>query len=459
MISSKDKGAIALPRRKVRFYITATIIFLLILSIIYVSTSYSHVRAEPDSNHVVINFILPVSPDSLSPQVTVVPELPETPVAHKIKWINRTTMVLELNQEGMPGGQLLKFNIDGVATVIPFVKKNASGEIRHKLPLSILPAGVNKIPSPGPLEITFNTPVDPESLNKSTILPVPGRLTPLNLICNDKIYTDYSRWRYIPDRPFENSATYRITLQPGLRSMGGSVLNERREIVFTTEDKPRVTNTSPGKGEKGVPLYRTVEFTLDQDVLTASIKVTALGNDTVVPGDTEIKQNKVIFRPECAFLPKNSYRAVLYAKSVLYENLYGYELFFTTVDMGEKYWVDVKLGGKHTVTVYRGSVKVREMPASGGRSQSPTPMGCFYTRDRGHSFWSHRYGEGATYWVRLVGQILVHSVPKDSRWRTKEEEHDKLGLPASHGCIRLDEKDAKWFFDNIPGGTLVIIHK
>lgn len=444
---------------KYRFSIGASLIFLLLFLIIYVLKSYSHIKAEPGLNHVIINFILPVSPDSFNPKVTVIPELPETPVSHKIKWINRTTMVLELDQKGMPEGQLLKFSVEGAATVIPFVKKNVRGKIRQRVPLGLLPAKLDKIPSPGPVEITFNTPVDPESLNKSAVLPFPGRLTPLNITYNDKNCTDYSRWHYIPDRPFGNSATYRITLQSGLRSMGGSILNERREIVFTTADKSGVTNVSPGKGDKGVALFRTVEFTLNQDVLTASIRVTALGNDTDVPGAVEIKQNKVIFRPEGAFLPKNSYRAVLHAETVVHEKLYGYELFFTTVDMGEKYWVDVKLGEKHTLTVYRGSAKVREMPASGGRPESPTPTGCFYTRDRGHSFWSHRYREGASYWVRLAGQILVHSVPKDSRWRTKEEEHDKLGLPASHGCIRLDEKDAKWFFDNIPGGTMVIIHK
>lgn len=99
------------------------------------------------------------------------------------------------------------------------------------------------------------------------------------------------------------------------------------------------------------------------------------------------------------------------------------------------------------------------LPASGGKSETPTPLGDFYTQDRGQSFWSPRFGEGATYWVRLVGQVLVHSVPRDSQWRIKEDEHAKLGLPASHGCIRLSEEDAKWFYENIPTGTLVIIHQ
>ncbi|HAH78565.1 MAG TPA: L,D-transpeptidase, partial [Ruminococcaceae bacterium] len=34
---------------------------------------------------------------------------------------------------------------------------------------------------------------------------------------------------------------------------------------------------------------------------------------------------------------------------------------------------------------------------------------------------------------------------------------DKLGEPASHGCIRLPVEDAKWIYDNIPEGTKVVI--
>jgi len=98
------------------------------------------------------------------------------------------------------------------------------------------------------------------------------------------------------------------------------------------------------------------------------------------------------------------------------------------------------------------------MLASGGRAETPTPLGFFHTQDRGSSFWSPRFGEGATFWVRLAGQILIHSVPRDDRWEIKKDEHKKLGLPASHGCIRLSEEDAKWVYQNIPRGTLVIIH-
>lgn len=269
------------------------------------------------------------------------------------------------------------------------------------------------------------------------------------------VYTDSN---LVSEKPIKNNESYQMIVEPGIRSMGVNILDKMQQVIFLTADQTRGSGISPANGEKGVPLYRPVEFTFDQDISSASVKVTEMPGETVVPGNVEIKRSKVFFRPYYAFLPGNTYRVMLRAELANPERLYEYELYFTTVNMGEKYWVEVKLGEKHTMTVYKGRQQVRHMPASGGRPECPTPMGYFYTKDRGHSFWSQRFGEGATYWVRLAGQYLVHSVPKDSHWETKEEEHKKLGLPASHGCIRLDEKDAQWFFENIPRGTLVIIH-
>lgn len=449
-----------MTRYKYPFLFWVALMLLLSGTAAYVLTTYSHVRVDPDSNRVTINFILPVRRENINTRVSVVPEIPNTPVSYTVKWLNNSSMILELDQKGLPEGQLLKFKIDGVPTVVPFIEKSVSGKVRQKVPVKILSAGrLEKIPTHGPVQIIFNTPVGSDDLEKSVSLPAPGKLIPFSLTYKGITCHDCSRWQYIPDLPFKSNETYRIAVKPGIHSMGGSVLGQGHEIIFTTAVKLSVSETRPANGAKGVPLYRTIQFTIEQEISTASVRVLEEREETGIPGRVEVSRGKVVFYPDSAFLPNSTYRAVLQAESKYHESLYEYELSFSTVDMDKRYWVEVKLGDKHAMTVYRGRERVRHMPASGGRPECPSPLGYLYTQDRGHSFWSHRFGEGATYWVRLAGQILVHSVPKDSRWKTKEEEHEKLGLPASHGCIRLDEKDAKWFFENIPRGTLVIIHR
>jgi len=228
-----------------------------------------------------------------------------------------------------------------------------------------------------------------------------------------------------------------------------------RTVVAGTH--PEVIETSPARGEKMARLYQSIDVTLNQQVSSVGIIVFNRENKIMVPGKINVNKTRVSFIPSSAFLPGKTYTVIIRAESK--EHIKMEDRFsFNTVHMGEKLWVEVKLGERHSVTVYKGSRIIKHLPASGGLPESPTPTGYFYTQDRGYSFWSSKFGEGATYWVRLAGQILVHSVPRDDRWKIKGEEHAKLGLPASHGCIRLDEDDARWFYENIPQGTLVIIH-
>ena len=37
------------------------------------------------------------------------------------------------------------------------------------------------------------------------------------------------------------------------------------------------------------------------------------------------------------------------------------------------------------------------------------------------------------------------------------EEYNKLGAPASHGCIRMTVADCKWIYDHCPSGTVVTV--
>lgn len=67
------------------------------------------------------------------------------------------------------------------------------------------------------------------------------------------------------------------------------------------------------------------------------------------------------------------------------------------------------------------------------------------------------YGQYAT---RIWDSYLFHSVPYYSQHKDDLEydEFNKLGTPASLGCIRLAVVDVKWIYDNCPIGTPVVIY-
>lgn len=112
--------------------------------------------------------------------------------------------------------------------------------------------------------------------------------------------------------------------------------------------------------------------------------------------------------------------------------------------------------------LYDGSERLTSFIVSTGilDGDSNTPLGDYVIEnERGENFFAASFGEGANYWVSFKdhGIYLFHSVPTDENGDYIVSEAEKLGKPASHGCVRMSVPDAKWFYENIPTGTPVKI--
>ena len=125
-------------------------------------------------------------------------------------------------------------------------------------------------------------------------------------------------------------------------------------------------------------------------------------------------------------------------------------------DSGYSIRVNVKT---NCITIYNQNNKpVKAMACSVGKREGATPIGTFYTSDkyRWRELFGGVYGQYAT---RICNHNLFHSV----YYETKKEdalnynEYNKLGTPASMGCIRLSVADAKWIYDNCGKNTKVTI--
>ena len=89
-----------------------------------------------------------------------------------------------------------------------------------------------------------------------------------------------------------------------------------------------------------------------------------------------------------------------------------------------------------------------------GAKATPTPKGSYTVKAKGKSFGS---GYTCWYYTQFYGNYLFHSVlyQPGSMSRIKD---GRLGINASHGCVRLALSNAKWIYDNIPRGTKVVIY-
>lgn len=195
-----------------------------------------------------------------------------------------------------------------------------------------------------------------------------------------------------------------------------------------------------------------IAFTASAPIAAAKVEI-----DPAVSGRVLIEGRKLLFTPIEPLRPGSEYRFTLFAESE--DGAAVRRTWRLPVQaLHDTLWVYVKLDeDRHEVSVFRGDHLVRRMAASGGRPGFETPEGVFRIQNRGYHFFSQKYGEGAYYWVRIFGNYLFHSLPVDVNGNLIEEEARKLGCPASHGCVRLDFPDAKWLYETVPDGSLVVI--
>ncbi len=110
----------------------------------------------------------------------------------------------------------------------------------------------------------------------------------------------------------------------------------------------------------------------------------------------------------------------------------------------------------HKVGVFRGSSynwePVWYWDCTTGAPSSPTVKGTFTVGSRGKSFGS---GYTCWYWTQFYGNYLFHSVLYQPGSMSHIQD-GRLGISASHGCVRLDIECARWIYNNIPRGTRVV---
>lgn len=118
-----------------------------------------------------------------------------------------------------------------------------------------------------------------------------------------------------------------------------------------------------------------------------------------------------------------------------------------------------------TITVYKKdskgnyTVPIKAMVCSVGRKGHQTPTGRYNTTTR-YNWRLMVDGSYGRYAIRIKGSIMFHSVCYFTKNESnlEYEEYNKLGSPASLGCIRLCLADIKWIYDNCPNGFPTVIY-
>jgi lipoprotein-anchoring transpeptidase ErfK/SrfK len=401
-----------------------------------------------------ISFLVPMRQSDTEQKLRVIPDNPRVEPQVDSKWAGRSTMILRIREPEELEGQSIRVKLTGARTLISALTKSTTivtqravrPELRNLTPT---------VASHGAVVMRFNTPLDPKTVPGNIVLlhngvPVPGRWEPSGAD-GPSGNVDPSVWLFEPRHPLLHDQPYEIVIKKGVSSQSGVPLEA--EIRGAVRSAPALALVSSRPTDKAVEVDLHPEITVEynQPLIRAEVRV----HD--VRGRADVWANRVQFTPLEVLLPGETYDVEVEATS-----LHGEEIKtafrFTTRDVQDRMWVAVDLEGTHNVTVFKGRKPIKTFDASGGKVTSPTPLGTYYVYNRGYCFYNARLHEGAYYWVQFSGPFLFHSIPFDASGKIMDQEAEKLGEPASHGCVRLSLEDARWFFENVPNGTMIVIY-
>jgi hypothetical protein len=118
--------------------------------------------------------------------------------------------------------------------------------------------------------------------------------------------------------------------------------------------------------------------------------------------------------------------------------------------------IEINTSKEQKLYYFLGDVRMGEFKISSGKASMPTPKGNFKIDGKALRAWS-KYGLWMPYWMSLKnGYFGIHELPEWPNGTKEGENH--LGIPVSHGCVRLGVGPAKFLYNWAPIGTPVKIY-
>ena len=113
-----------------------------------------------------------------------------------------------------------------------------------------------------------------------------------------------------------------------------------------------------------------------------------------------------------------------------------------------------------TVAIYeRGGgswIKRESFACTIGAPGHDTIEGVFHVGYKQYYFDS--YGARCFYATQFCGNFLIHSTLYNKCPGPTSPMDSRLGMALSHGCVRVALENAEWIYNNVPGGTTVVVY-
>lgn len=324
--------------------------------------------------------------------------------------------------------------------------------------------------------ITFDTPID-KTYYQQHITLTPR--TPMTATIN----ADYTQIIITPKTAWDIDTIYTVELPTGRAKNFMQV--DPITFHFTTPSLPRVIDTTPQKDAVDVRLDIEDPITVQFDKSTEGFFI-----DFVLDPPIPVKYQNNARKTQFDILPQEpladatTYTLTLRSKVTgtkdsTYEDLY--HTTFTTITPKPKTWaenlqerlvqakkftqaqiptgkyIDVNLATQ-IMTLFNNGTLIDSYLISSGKQGMDTPVGTHQIYNKHPRPWSKAYGLYMPYWMAITpdGKYGIHELPEWPGGYKEGQNH--LGIPVSHGCMRLGVGPAASLYNWAEIGTPVIVY-
>ncbi len=250
---------------------------------------------------------------------------------------------------------------------------------------------------------------------------------------------------------------------------------ELTNFQFQTIDSPKLEKVLPSNEEKDIKEFTPIKVyfskpmkkEIEKDFFEISPSVT--GNF-----EWEADQKTLVFKPR-KWSPNIKYAVKIkkgwpaeddtYLEDEISSNFHSYTssgtLAKTTASTEEaKFkegrYVDINLS-KQVLSIFENGSNQGNFRISSGKRGMNTPTGTFNIMNKRKRAWSNKYKLFMPYWMQFTNQGHgLHELPE---WPSGYKEGaNHLGVPVSHGCVRLGVGSAETVFHFVEVGTPIYIH-
>jgi len=286
-----------------------------------------------------------------------------------------------------------------------------------------------------------------------------------------------------PDRFWKPENDYSIDLGSGQSRF--FLDNDSISFDFSTVDYPRVANFSPADGSHDVLLDIEDPIVVDLDKSAKDFFIKFDVNPTVeVAYENNPEKTQFRLLPQGQFKDGQKYEVKIstkYAgdKEDNYQEIYssGFETlppkpltwdknFSVRIEQAKTYtrakilegkYIDINLSAQ-IMSIFENGILLDSYIISSGKRGMETPSGTHAIANKFPRAWSKKYGLYMPYWMAITpsGSYGIHELPEWPGGYKEGAAH--LGIPVSHGCVRLGIGPAKRVYDWAEIGTPVVVY-